>query len=124
MSNMFGIFQLIGGLILSIGYIPQIGQILRTKSSEGLNIRSFVMIFTGIMFYEVYAVSLVVKDGSGHMYLITNSISMLLSGAMCLLIRVFKKRYDMPGNNKCQNIHFDFLGQLSGGKCSFGRRKV
>ena len=92
MSNIFGLFQLIGGIIMSVGYIPQIAQILRTKSSEGLNIKSFGMIFAGILLYEIYAISLVVLDGSGHMYLITNSISTLLSGLMCLLIKIFKPR--------------------------------
>lgn len=92
MSNLFGVFQLVGGIIMSVGYIPQIAQILRTKSSEGLNFKSFGMIFAGILLYEIYAISLVVLDGSGHMYLITNSISMMLSGTMCLLIKVFEKR--------------------------------
>lgn len=92
MNNIFGIFQLIGGVIMSVGYIPQIVQMLRTKSSEGLNFKSFGMIFAGIVLYEIYAVSLVVIDGSGHMYLITNSVSTLLSGLMCLLIKVYEKR--------------------------------
>lgn len=92
MNNIFGIFQLIGGIILSIGYIPQIVQIFRTKSSEGLNFKSFGMIFAGILLYEIYAISLVVINDSGHMYLITNSISMLLSGSMCLLINFFAKK--------------------------------
>lgn len=92
MSNLFGVFQLVGGIIMSVGYIPQIAQILRTKSSEGLNFKSFGMIFAGILLYEIYAISLVVLDGSGHMYLITNSISMMLSGTMCLLIKAFEKR--------------------------------
>ena len=92
MSNFYGVFQLIGGIIMSVGYIPQIAQILRTKSSEGLNIKSFGMIFTGILLYEIYAVSLVVLDGSGYMYLITNSVSTLLSGLMCLLIRIYKDK--------------------------------
>lgn len=92
MNNIFGIFQLIGGVIMSVGYIPQIVQMLRTKSSEGLNFKSFGMIFAGIALYEIYAVSLVVIDGSGHMYLITNSVSTLLSGLMCLLIKVYEKR--------------------------------
>lgn len=92
MSNLFGVFQLVGGVIMSVGYIPQIAQILRTKSSEGLNFKSFGMIFAGILLYEIYAISLVVLDGSGHMYLITNSISMMLSETMCLLIKVFEKR--------------------------------
>ena len=92
MNNIFGIFQLIGGVIMSVGYIPQIVQMLRTKSSAGLNFKSFGMIFAGIALYEIYAVSLVVIDGSGHMYLITNSVSTLLSGLMCLLIKVYEKR--------------------------------
>lgn len=91
MNNIFGIFQLIGGVIMSVGYIPQIVQMLRTKSSEGLNFKSFGMIFAGIALYEIYAVSLVVIDGSGHMYLITNSVSTFLSGLMCLLIKVYGK---------------------------------
>lgn len=92
MSNFFGVFQLIGGIIMSVGYIPQIAQILRTKSSEGLNLKSFGMIFTGILLYEIYAIALVVLESSGHMYLITNSVSTLLSGLMCLLIIFFRKK--------------------------------
>lgn len=92
MSNMFSLFQLIGGIIMSVGYIPQISQILKTKSSEGLNSRTFAMIFTGILLYEIYAVSLVLLENSGHMYLITNSVSTFLSGLMYLLIRIFKNK--------------------------------
>lgn len=92
MSNLFGVFQLIGGIIMSVGYIPQIAQILRTKSSEGLNLKSFGMIFAGILLYEIYAISLVVLESSGHMYLITNSVSTLLSGVMCLLIVYYRKK--------------------------------
>ena len=92
MSNLFGAFQLIGGIIMSVGYIPQIAQIIRTKSSEGLNLKTFGMIFTGIVLYEIYAISLVVLDSSGHMYLITNSVSTLLSGIMCLLIVCYRKK--------------------------------
>ena len=92
MSNLFGLFQLIGGIIMSVGYIPQIAQILRTKSSEGLNIKSFGMIFAGILLYEVYAISLVVLESSGIMYLITNSISTFLSGLMCLLIKIYENK--------------------------------
>ena len=92
MNNIFGIFQLVGGVIMSVGYIPQIVQMFRTKSSEGLNFKSFGMIFAGIALYEIYAVSLVVIDGSGHMYLITNSISTFLSGLMCSLIKIFAQK--------------------------------
>lgn len=92
MSNLFGLFQLIGGIIMSVGYIPQVTQILRTKSSKGLNLKSFGMIFIGILLYEIYAVSLVVLESSGTMYLITNTVSTVLSGLMCLLIKIYKSK--------------------------------
>lgn len=95
MNNIFGLFQLIGGIIMSVGYIPQIRQILKTKSSEGLNFKSFGMIFTGIVLYEIYAISLVVSEGSGHMYLVTNTVSTILSGTMCLLIKIFRPRSEV-----------------------------
>ena len=62
------------------------------RYSEGLNFKSFGMIFAGILLYEIYAISLVVINDSGHMYLITNSISVLLSGLMCSLIKIFAKK--------------------------------
>lgn len=102
MNNLFGIFQLIGGIIMSVGYIPQIVQMLRAKSSEGLNFKSFGMIFLGISLYEIYAVSLVILEGSGHMYLLTNTISTILSGMVCLLIKVYESRYK-KGDCKNEN---------------------
>ncbi len=90
MSNLFGLFQLIGGVILSIGYIPQIVQIVRTKTSKGLNFKSFGMVLTGILLYEIYAIALAV-EGSGQMYLITNTVSLLLVGTVCILIKIFEE---------------------------------
>lgn len=91
MSNFFGLFQLVGGVILSIGYIPQIVQIARTKTTKGLNAKSFGMVFTGIALYEVYAIALA-AEGSGQMYLMTNTVSLLLVGTLYGLIKIFEKK--------------------------------
>lgn len=85
----FDLLQLIGGLILSFGYIPQIIQIVKTKSVNDLNFKTFFMIFLGILFMEVYAVNLV-YTGSGLMFLVTNTMALLLSGTMVLLIKMYK----------------------------------
>ena len=42
--------------------------------------------------FGIFPISLVVINDSGHMYLITNSISVLLSGLMCSLIKIFAKK--------------------------------
>jgi MtN3 and saliva related transmembrane protein len=88
---MFDILQLIGGLILSLGYIPQITQTIKTKSVKDLNIKTYLLIFAGILFMETYAINLT-AHGQGHMFLVTNSLALTLSGTMCILIITFKGR--------------------------------
>ena len=87
----FDVLQFIGGLILSFGYIPQIVQIIKTKSVNDLNLKTFISIFIGILFMEIYAINLVIT-GAGHMFLVTNSMALVLAGIMCVLILMFKKK--------------------------------
>ena len=87
----FDTLQFIGGLILSFGYIPQIVQIIKTKSVNDLNLKTFMSIFIGVFFMEIYAINLVVT-GAGHMFLVTNSMALVLSGIMCILILMFRKK--------------------------------
>ena len=86
----FDFLQLLGGVILALGYIPQIIQIIDTRSCKDLNLRTYLAMALGIGLMEVYAVNLVRKD-SGLMFLITNSISLLLVIFICLLITAIRK---------------------------------
>lgn len=81
----FNILQLIGGLILSFGYIPQIIQIIRTKSAHDLNLKTFSMTLLGICFMEIYAVNLIIHNVGGA-YFITNTISLITAVIMVILI--------------------------------------
>ncbi|UKS31088.1 PQ-loop domain-containing transporter [Paenibacillus sp. HWE-109] len=67
--------QLIGGVILSVGWIPQIIQILKTKSVSDLSLKAYVLMFLGISLMEAYAISLVVT-GAGLAFLVTNTMSL------------------------------------------------
>ena len=87
----FNILQLIGGLILSFGYIPQIIQIIKTKSVNDLNLKTFLSVFIGILFMEIYAINLVINK-VGYMFLVTNSMSLILTGLMCILIIKFRNK--------------------------------
>jgi MtN3 and saliva related transmembrane protein len=89
-NMIFDILQFIGGIILSFGYIPQIKQILKTKSVKDLNLKTFISVFIGVLLMEIYAVNLVV-NGSGTMFLITNTMALSLAGILCILILKFKK---------------------------------
>ena len=82
--------QLIGGIILSIGYIPQIKQIIQTKSVKDLNFKTFCSVLVGVLLMEIYAINLVCS-GVGIMFLVTNSLSFLLSIILCSLIIIYRR---------------------------------
>ncbi len=83
------LFQLVGGIILSFGWIPQIIQMVKTKSSKDLNPNTFWLLLTGIGLMEVYAVSLAM-DGVGFAFLITNSLSLVLIVIILALIMKYR----------------------------------
>ena len=86
----YNLLQLLGGIILSFGQSPQIAQILRTKSARDLNLKTYVMMLTGILMMEVYGVNLVLH-GTGGAFLITNSISMMAAVVMVVLVLKYRK---------------------------------
>jgi len=89
--SIFDYLQLIGGLILSLGYIPQIIQLVKSKMSRDLNLKTLFFIFLGVSLMEVYAINLVV-NGSGHMFLVTNTMATILALTMYLLALKYKEK--------------------------------
>lgn len=87
----YNLLQLIGGIILSVGYVFQVKQTIKSKSVEDLNFTSYLSVFVGVGMMEVYACNLVV-NGSGLMFLITNSMSLTLAGIMVFLILKYKNK--------------------------------
>lgn len=87
---MFDFLQLLGGIILSVGYIPQIIKLVKTKSASDFNIKTFIMVWIGIFFMEIYAVNLVL-GGNGLMYLVTNTMSLLVQSVLVIFILKYRK---------------------------------
>ena len=87
---MFDALQLAGGIILSVGYIPQIIKLVKTKSSRDFNLKTFWMVLLGITFMEVYAVNLTM-NGSGVMFLVTNTMSLIIQIVLVTLIYKYRR---------------------------------
>ncbi|GIO40216.1 hypothetical protein J41TS12_50770 [Paenibacillus antibioticophila] len=87
----FSVMQLTGGIILSLGFIPQIVQIFKTRSVKDLSLKSYLLMLFGISLMEVYAVSLVV-EGTGLAFLMTNTLSFMMVSIVILLILRFRSR--------------------------------
>ena len=79
---MYDLLQLLGGIILGVGYIPQITKMIRTKSAEDFSLKTYFLLLLGIGCMEVYAIRLTFT-GSGEMFLVTNTLSLLITGIMC-----------------------------------------
>lgn len=82
------ILQFIGGIILSIGYIPQLRQIIKTKSVKDLNITYLKSLVVGIGLMEIYAVY---NIGVTLMFFVTNTISFILAVVMLVLFKIYEK---------------------------------
>ncbi|MGF7046730.1 MtN3 and saliva related transmembrane protein [Paenibacillus sp. DS2015] len=85
----YALMQLLGGIILSCGWVPQIIQIVRTKSVEDLNKKTFILLFVGIGLMEVYGVHLALA-GVGYAFLVTNTLSLFLIMIILSLIWKYK----------------------------------
>lgn len=84
MEYFINVLQLIGGIILSIGYIPQLRQTVRTKSVKDLNGWYLASIAIGVGLMEIYSVYNLLQ-GVAVMFFVTNTISLCLAMAMLLL---------------------------------------
>nr|WP_218652884.1 PQ-loop domain-containing transporter [Paenibacillus sp. 79R4] len=82
--------QLIGGVILAIGWIPQILQIIKTKSVRDLSLKSYLFMLSGIALMEIYAIDLV-SNGAGIAFLMTNSLSLLVVLFVIMLVLRYRK---------------------------------
>lgn len=86
--DIYDVLQLIGGMILSVGAIPQIEQIIRTKSVKDINLTSIITLIIGMVLMQIYAVH------SGlTMFIITNTISLLLS-ILKLALKIYYTKKD------------------------------
>lgn len=87
----FNLLQLIGGIILSVGYIPQIAKTIRTKSVEDLSLAYYFNIFIGVGCMEAYAIYSAL-NGVALMFLVTNTIAWVLGGTMLILTLRYRKK--------------------------------
>jgi MtN3 and saliva related transmembrane protein len=95
MTNIMTVFnalQLIGGIILAVGYFPQIRKIIRTKSANDFHLPTYLMLTLGIGLMEVYSVALIITSGAGHAFLVTNTLSLALVATMAVLIRKYRTK--------------------------------
>lgn len=90
LDMIFNLLQLIGGIILSVGYIPQIYKTFKTKKVEDLSLAYYFNIFIGVALMEAYAIYNATK-GVAIMFLITNTIALACCTSMLILTFLYSR---------------------------------
>lgn len=86
----FNILQLIGGIILSIGYAPQIWKTFRTKKVDDLSLPYYVNVFIGVALMEAYSIYNILH-GVASMFFITNTIALVCCTTMMVLTYLYSR---------------------------------
>lgn len=89
---LFNLLQFIGGVILSVGYLPQIIKIVKTKSVRDFSRIYLGGIFVGIIFMEAYAAYMWFALHTAGAFMITNTIALILSGTEFALVNLYWNR--------------------------------
>lgn len=88
--NFYDSIQLIGGLMLSIGSLPQIYRICKTKSVKDLSLQTNLYVMIAILLFEINLFHMVLTTGVGLTFLITNTMSLVVAITMVLLISSYR----------------------------------
>ena len=89
MEVIVNLLQFTGGIILAVGYIPQILKIIKTKSVKDLSGIYLTLMVTGIAFMELYGIYYI---KSATMFFVTNTISLTVSTIMFLLYLKYREK--------------------------------
>lgn len=87
----FDLIQLVGGLMLSYSYVPQIIKIYKLKSARDVSLGMYVLCALGTALFEIYALYLFLNYSLGITLLFTNTLSVLLSTTTIFLIKRYQK---------------------------------
>lgn len=93
---LFRVLQVIGGLIIIIGYMPQLRQLFKSRSAADLNLNTYLMITFGVACVEAYAFNMVFNYGVGRLFLISNSATLFMLVVTSLFIVGYKRRPGGP----------------------------
>ncbi len=80
------LFGIIGIILIQGSYLPQIWRTYQTKDVKGLSGKFILMVFLGCASYLGYAIQ--IRD---PIYIIANSMSMVLTACLLFMIRRYKK---------------------------------
>lgn len=92
METVINLAQLIGGFILTAGYLPQIRKTLKTKSVDDISLSYYGLIVLGVSLMEIYGAYQFFVNKAAGMFLITNTMALACCLTMFILVAKYRKK--------------------------------
>lgn len=115
------IFQILGCVVMAVGYIPQAIQTIKTRSCDESNIKQYMTMVVGLGMTEGYALSMAMTSSRGNLLFIFNTVFFLLALAMCLLV-LYMKKSALGNIADNEDIYSDFDIEANGAPDDFTTR--
>lgn len=77
---------------MGVANIPQLLQVIRTKKSRDLNLKTFILLTLGAMLMEIYGIHLIITFKIGLAFLITNTMSVIILAILLSCIICIKQK--------------------------------
>lgn len=92
MDYIVNLAQLVGGFILTAGYLPQIAKTIRTKSVDDISLQYYGLVCLGVSLMELYALYQVLVNHVAGMFLATNTMALACCSTMLFLVAKYRKK--------------------------------
>ena len=85
------VITIIGGIILTVGYIPQLIKLFKTEETAGINNGFWYLITTAV---TITAINLII-DSAPIVLIIIQIVNATLAGVVLLTVHLYRKEYTM-----------------------------
>lgn len=90
LATLFSTFQLVGGVVLFISYLPMIKLLYTTKSARNQSISFWIILDIGMILFELNALYLAITLGQLS-YAISQSLNLLCGIIVLIQLLVYRK---------------------------------
>ncbi|MBS5307814.1 hypothetical protein [Clostridium sp.] len=90
LATLFSTFQLVGGVVLFISYLPMIKLLHTTKSAKNQSISFWIILDVGMVLFELNALYLAITLGQLS-YAISQSLNLLCGIIVLIQLLIYRK---------------------------------
>ncbi|WP_127942676.1 MULTISPECIES: PQ-loop domain-containing transporter [unclassified Mycoplasma] len=94
MNIYFELFGIIGGILVTISFLPNAIRTIQTKQTANLSLSQYLIFHLGALFFMIYGIVLLIANGPGaygaYGLIVSNAIALLMNSIV--IFYIFRNR--------------------------------